>query len=126
MAFIPFGTLPAEEHKRLSAKGGRASGAARRRRKALSEELEILLSLPVPETAESAQQLIQAHKLGKDASLQTAILIKICHLALSGSLDAAKFLRDTIGEKPGPRADGALCFTFERLPEGATAEGIMG
>ena len=69
----------ASEARERGKKGGKKSGEARRERKALKEQLLLLL-----ETGNARQELC------------TALLDK----ALSGDVRAFEVIRDTIGEKP--------------------------
>ena len=122
----PFNTMTVEEQKAITSAGGKASGVARAKRKAMREELQLLLALTVPD--ESAKSLIRQFGAEKDANVQTAILVKVCQLAMAGDLDATKFLRDTIGEKPDDSLNlkGDVQFTFERAPDSVTVDDLMG
>lgn len=124
---IPSNERTPDERRRIAVEGGKASGKSRRKRKVMREELETLMSLPVPE--ESANALIRQFGAEEDANIQTAILVKVCQLAMAGDLDATKFLRDTIGEKPDDalnlKGEGVK-FTFERAPDSVTLDDLMG
>lgn len=77
-----------EERKRIATLGGKASGAARKKRKALKELLEIALQTEV-----SADQTA--------AEAVTAALIQ---KAMDGDTKAFEVIRDTVGEKPTERS----------------------
>ena len=76
---IPNSQRTPSELREITSKGGKKSGEARRERKALKEQLLLLL-----ETGNARQELC------------TALLEK----ALSGDVRAFEVIRDTIGEKP--------------------------
>lgn len=95
----PKTTLSKEEAKRIGSKGGIASGKARRERKAMKEQLEILLNMPV--TDSKVKNKIK--KMGveeDDMNNQMAITTALYLEALSGNTKAYELIRDTIGEKP--------------------------
>ena len=77
-----------EEARELGRKGGVKSGEARRARKTLREELEILLMQDITD------------KDGRQMKTQAAISASMIKQALSGSTKAFEIIRDTIGEKP--------------------------
>ena len=76
--------LTLEEQK----KGGIASGAARRARKTLREELLILLAEPISD------------KKGNTKTCQEALAAAMIKQGLLGKSKAFEIIRDTIGEKP--------------------------
>ena len=123
---IPSNARTPEERRKIAIEGGKAFGASRRKRKAMREELETLMALPVPE--ESVAAMIKEFGAAEDARIQTAILVRVCQLAITGDLDAAKFLRDTIGEKPVDSLNlkGDVQFSFERASDGVTVNDLMG
>ena len=87
-----------EEAKEKGRKGGQKSGETRRTQKSMREAAKLLLNM---KPTESIRQTLDA--LGIEKSEQTnqmAILSKVLLNALKGDMDAAKFMRDTIGESP--------------------------
>ena len=98
-----------EEARRNGAAGGRASGEARRRRKAMREVLDELLSMPLRKGAlkeiESLADL--AGPNGKinllngkvNVTVEQAMLLAQILQAINGNTKAATFLRDTAGQK---------------------------
>lgn len=81
-------------------KGGIASGKAKRERKSMKNTMKMLLSLDLEE--ENEKEVLK--KMGieeNELNIQTAILTKQVESALKGSLDSAKFVRDTVGEYIG-------------------------
>ena len=90
-----------EEAAKRGANGGKASGKARREKKAMRETLETLLSMPL-ETGKAANiekiKSIAALK-GKNITVQEAILLKQLEKAIKGDTRAAEFIRDSSGNK---------------------------
>lgn len=77
-----------EQAAKAGAKGGIASGEAKRARKTLREELLLLLSDDVTD------------KKGNKIQAQAAMSAAILKQALTGNTKAFEIIRDTIGEKP--------------------------
>lgn len=95
----PKTTLSKEEAKRMGSKGGKASVEARRERKAMKEQLEMLLNMPV--TDSKIKNKIK--KMGieeEEMNNQMAITISLYKEAMNGNTKAYELIRDTIGEKP--------------------------
>ena len=96
---IPQSKRTKEEQREIAIKGGIASGKARRRKKLIKEQLELLLSLPLKD--ENAKKKLK--QLGIDADNldnQMAMIIAIWNKALKGDVQAFNSIRDTVGEKP--------------------------
>ena len=96
---IPQSERTKEEQRKIAIKGGIASGKARRRKKLIREQLELLLSLPLKD--ENAKRKLK--QLGIDADNldnQMAMLIAIWNKALKGDVQAFNSIRDSVGEKP--------------------------
>ena len=95
-----FGTTKdKEKEKEIHAKGGKASGKAKRERKAMREQLEMILKLPI----ENEKLKSQIEKLGvntDEIDNQMALTISIFQEAMRGNTRAYEIIRDTIGEKP--------------------------
>lgn len=88
-----------EEAKKNGKKGGIASGKVRRERKALREQLEILLKLPIKDE-KLKKQIIDLGINKKEINNQMALTISLYQEALKGNTKAYELIRDTIGEKP--------------------------
>lgn len=98
-----------EEARRNGAAGGRASGESRRRKRAMREVLDDLLSMPLRKGAlkeiESLADL--AGPNGKinllngkvNVTVEQAMLLAQILQAINGNTKAATFLRDTAGQK---------------------------
>ena len=85
-------------------KRGRKAGAAGtgRRYKPLREAMQSILSQTVTDV-QTAQEL---ERLGLEASFANAIsLAAVKRAAETGELEAARFVRDTVGEKPTQMLD---------------------
>ena len=76
--------------------GGKASGIARRKKKALKEEFEILLSMPL----KSAALKDNLKKIGLNAddemTIQTAIVAAMLQQASNGNVKAFQAIRDAV------------------------------
>lgn len=90
---IPQSKRTKEEQREIAKKGGRASGAARRRKKDLAQALQILLDKKYPQYDKSGKMT------GKITGTE-AISAKLFQKALNGDIRAFKTLRDTVGQKP--------------------------
>ena len=76
---IPFNKRTEEEQREIAKKGGKASAKARQERKALKDELLLLLS---------------------KGDTQQKVSLALIQQALDGNTKAFEVIRDTIGEKP--------------------------
>lgn len=82
-----------EEHSRDSRKGGQKSGEVRRKRKAMKEQMEILLSLPFKQT----KQLNFMKELGieeNEIDNQMALIVALYGKALKGDVQAFNTIRE--------------------------------
>ena len=76
--------------------GGKASGEARRRKKALKEEFEILLSMPLADKALQDNLSALGVKINGSMTIQTALTAAMIQQAASGNVKAFTAIRDTI------------------------------
>lgn len=101
-----------EERKRIAAAAGRASGEAKRRRKAMREVLDDLLQMPLRQgelqnpaclgdlvNAQGKINLINLMSGKVNVTTEQAILLGQIVLAIGGNTQAAAFVRDTAGQK---------------------------
>lgn len=95
----PIETLSKEEAKKRGSKGGKASVKARRERKAMKEQLEILLKLPL-KNEKLKKQIADLGVNKSDIDNQMAMTIALYQEAMRGNTKAYELIRDTIGEKP--------------------------
>lgn len=88
-----------EEAVKNGRKGGIASGEAKRERKAMREQLEMLLSLGVKDA--EAKQKLEALGINPDeTNNQMALLVAMLGEGLNGNVKAFTAIRDTVGEMP--------------------------
>lgn len=94
---IPNSQRSPNEVRENGRKGGKASGKARRERKALKESLEIILSHPIPKDAEGLKQTLKQYGIvnGDYSQLLMATLVQ---KALKGDLRALQMVMDIISE----------------------------
>lgn len=92
----------AEKARALGSIGGKKSGEAKRRRKAMKEAFEVLLSMPQSGVrAEDLEGLdFKSVEKLKTLSMNDKIAAAVVKKAAKGDVQAAAFIRDTIGEKP--------------------------
>ena len=91
--------LTSEELRERARKGGKASVEARRKKKAMKEQFELLLSLGVKD--KEARKKMKALGINPDnIDNQMATVISMWQESVKGNVQAATFIRDTIGEKP--------------------------
>jgi hypothetical protein len=97
------GSDPEREYN-VHAAGGRAAAQVVKRKKALRDILDTILALP----AESLVADDEIGRIAKDAAMQAgetvtaydAIMIAMTGKAAKGDVDAARFVRDSAGDKP--------------------------
>ena len=87
--------LSPEEQQR----GGIASGKARREKKLIKENIELLLSLPI-KSGKIKEQLKSLGIDENDMTNQMALVIAMYQKASKGDVQAFNTLRDTVGQKP--------------------------
>lgn len=88
-----------EEAKKNGQKGGIASGEARRMKRTLREQMELLLSLPIQD--ENTKAFITSLGIDPDQiDNGTALVVSMYQESLKGNTKAFELFRDTIGEKP--------------------------
>lgn len=100
-------TPTTKEARERGAKGGIASGKARREKKLMRETLETLLGMPLKNGKSASVEDIKslAAVKGKNINVQEAILIAQVQKAMKGDTRAAEYVRDTIGQKPVDSVD---------------------
>lgn len=110
---IPFNERTESEHREIAKAGGLASGEARRKRKAMREQAELLLSMPFQDikikdgNGNVKSLLKELEKVsglkGEEIDNQMAAVISVWQTVLKGgmgSTNAFNALRDLVGEKP--------------------------
>lgn len=101
---IPFSARSKEEARKYGAKGGRASGEARRRRKSLKEAMNLLLELP-PGNARDFNRLAQAGVDLEDMDNGQLVALALFERAKEGDVAAIRELRDMAGEKAADKVE---------------------
>ena len=122
---IPFTSEQSrEEAKRNGAKGGQKSGEVRRKRKAMKEQAELLLSLPFKITDRNGTELKEVlQKLGIDEENldnQMAMIVALWKTALGNGrnqVSAVQELRDIIGDKAEKEATIQRVEIINDLPQ---------
>ena len=94
---IPFNERTESEQREIQSAGGKASGAARRRRKSLREAADYYLSLPVANT-KRWNSLSKEGIDPEDVDNQMAIIVGLSKAAALGDAKAARVLFDVLGE----------------------------
>lgn len=92
-----------KEARQRGANGGKASGKARRERKAMQELAKIILNTPVegkPEELDDIEAMCFEDFLDKHLTVGERSLFAVAKKAQKGDIQALTFLRDTAGEKP--------------------------
>lgn len=97
-----FDTRTTDERRQLAKKAGKASGKARREKKAMRENLQTILAMTLKSGKLADIDSVQnfAALAGKNITVQDAILIKQTQKAMMGDTRAAEFVRDLSGNKP--------------------------
>lgn len=94
---IPFSERTKEEARELGRRGGKASGAARRRKRSLKEAADLFLSLPV-EDKRRWNKLARRYLDAEDIDNQMAMVVALWDGAVGGDARSAKVLIDLLGK----------------------------
>lgn len=89
-------TLTPEQRTERARQGALATNEKRRQRKTMREGFKEALKAGV--TDASMEEALKA--IGLEPTMQNAILLAAIGKAMTGDIEAARFVRDTIGEKP--------------------------
>lgn len=84
------------ERKENARKGAMTTNAIRRQKKSMREGFKV--ALQAGNLDQSRREALAA--LGMEDTLQNSILLAAIQKAMTGDIEAARFVRDTIGEKP--------------------------
>ena len=95
---IPMDQRSQSEARELGREGGKASGAARRRKRSLKEAADIYLSLPVTDRR-TWNKIARRGVDPDDIDNQMAMIIGLTMAATAGDAKAAKVIIDLIGEE---------------------------
>lgn len=100
----PEGRFTTEQRREWASKAGKASADARRQHKRLGDLLKTVLALDTDDEA-AAEEL---RKMGLDPTFANAATLAAIRKAVHGDIEAARYIRDTIGEKPTEAMSVAL------------------
>ena len=90
-----------EEAKKRGAIGGKKSGIARAKKRAMAETMEIILTMPLKEgMVDDIESVTSNADIAKrNVTVQDAIIAAQAKKAMKGDTRAAEFIRDLIGAK---------------------------
>lgn len=113
---VSIGSRTTEEQRRIVSAGGKASGEARRRKRAIREICADLLGMDLPEGAAelgALQQTAQAlaQERGQSLDVYEALTLAQLAQALRGDTKAATFVRDSAGDKPTDQVQASVGVT---------------
>ena len=94
---IPFSERTESEQREIRSEGGKASGAARRRKRALREAADLYLSMPVRD-GRKRNALLRDGLDPDDVDNQMAVIVGLTKVAQLGEAKAAKLLFELIDE----------------------------
>ena len=94
---IPLDKRTKEEQRAIQSEGGKASGAARRRKRLLKDAVDYYLSLPVTDS-KVFNKLVKHGVETDDIDNQMAMIVGLHARATLGDAKAAKVLVDILGE----------------------------
>ena len=107
MAKNEFANMTPEQRREAGRKGGIASGEAKKKKKAMRETLDVLLSMPTKSGKNADIESIKnfAALKGKNISVQEALVIAMLQKAIKGDVKAAEWIRDTAGQNPSVKLE---------------------
>ena len=89
-------SLTPEERKAHREKVARAEAETKRQKRLMRDVLREMMTLDVPDEELSAK----LKQFGVDPSIVNGLMYQAIRTGLSGDIEATRFLRDTLGEKP--------------------------
>lgn len=102
---IPNSERTPEQLREMASAGGKASGAARRRKRSLREAADVYLSLPVSDR-QRWNRIASCGVDPEDVDNQMAMIIGLTEAATMGDARAAKVIIDLIGEEDSQGESG--------------------
>lgn len=111
---IPMDQRTESEARELSKLGGRASGAARRRKRALKEAADLYLSLPVSDKRRW-NALARRGLDPEDVDNQMAMIVDLTDAAADGDARAGRLILDILGEDSRDHPAAAQLAAAEKL-----------
>lgn len=115
----PINKRSPEEQQAICKRGGIASGKARRAKKQMRENLEVLMGMKV-KSQKAKNKMVKLGVKKGDQTNQMAITIALFQKALEGDVKAYLAIRDTLGENPDtlePQTDGRKVEIIDDLPD---------
>lgn len=100
---IPMNALTEEKQREIASAGGKASGEARRKKKAIREVCETLLSMQANTGLKA--KINPDIELPKDATVYDILVASMAQEAIDGNVKAAEFIRDSAGDKPTDKSE---------------------
>jgi hypothetical protein len=94
---VPLNERTTNEQREIQKAGGIASGASRRRKRALKEAADLYLSLPVADRR-SWNRLARKGIDPEDVDNQMAMIVGLVDAATRGDAAAGRLVRDILGE----------------------------
>lgn len=94
---IPNSERTPEERRKIASAGGKASGAARRRKRSLKEAADLYLSLPVTDRR-TWNKIARRGVDPEDIDNQMAMIIGLTMAATAGDARAGRLIVDLLGE----------------------------
>lgn len=95
---IPFNKRTEREQREYAKKGGKKSGEVRRKRKAMKEQMEMLLSLPFKQS--EALDFMQYLGIEEDnLDNQMALIVAMYSKALKGDVQAFNTIREVVQDE---------------------------
>lgn len=89
-------SLTPEERRKRASIAGKASGAARRRKKSMKQAMNLLLSMPVSDDVK--KQLDKKFNINpEDADNQMLLMVAAMQKAMNGNVEAMKFIASITG-----------------------------
>lgn len=95
---IPNSERTPSELREMCSKGGKKSGEVRRERKAMREQMEMLLKLP-PINVQAKQKIKELGIDEKEIDNQMLLMVTIFNKAMKGDIQAVNVVRELIGER---------------------------
>ena len=97
---IPMNCRTKSEQRKIATAGGKASGAARRKKRDMRKAAEMLLNMPVSNKQSTMKATLTALGIDEeDMDYSMGVMAAMLVQAANGNVNAAKFLRDTAGQK---------------------------
>lgn len=113
--FTPLNQRDAEDAKKIQSMGGVQRGKNIRKRKTLKEAYLAIADKPYKPIGELAETVVEMHG---EITVDEAIMLAMTVKAAAGDVQAAAYIRDTIGEKPKERVEVAQDKPFEVIIKG--------